>query len=390
MYNGINHDFDIYESDLFSDGTPPPISPSSFIPIDPDGGGAGAGVGAHATITDVDLDTPWRSLSQGDDTDSLSSAQPHEANPTRTGSGAKNWVFTLNSYSVADVDRLNGLACSFIHYQAEIGLNGNKHLQGLVCFPTRKTLATLKREIGRAHWEIMRGTVAQALAYASKLETRDPAGPTSTRGTRPPGKGARSDLAEITQCIKRGATEAQIFEEHPDMFLKYHAGVRKAISLRPAQRTWKTQVHWYYGPTGTGKTRRAFEQAPEAYWKDPCTPWWDGYTGQSTVIIDDYRCDFSKFAPLLRLLDRYPVQLQIKGGTMQFLATTIYISSPRSPKDMWSHRSEEDLQQLFRRIDTVTKWTGIDEFAIVPNDQSDVIDGDVAVVNAMVARFKPR
>ena len=75
--------------------------------------------------------------------------------------------------------------------------------------------------------------------------------------------------------------------------------------------------------------------------------------GQSEVIIDDYRRDLCSFSELLRLFDRYPHQVESKGGSCQFLARTLVITTPRDPRATWTGRSDEDLGQLERRIDEV-------------------------------------
>ena len=122
------------------------------------------------------------------------------------------------------------------------------------------------------------------------------------------------------------------------------------------KRSWKTVVFWFYGPTGTGKSFAAMEYAKDAYWKMGGNKWWDGYDGQSDVIIDDYRKDLCTFNELLRLLDRYPLLVERKGGSMQFLAKRIFITSPFSPSGVWEGRIEEDLAQLMRRIEHVERF----------------------------------
>lgn len=70
---------------------------------------------------------------------------------------------------------------------------------------------------------------------------------------------------------------------------------------------FKTEVYWFYGPTGTGKSKLAFEIAKQAssfFVKDATNKWWCGYEQQEVVIVDDYRKDFSTFAQLLRLMDQ--------------------------------------------------------------------------------------
>jgi hypothetical protein len=83
------------------------------------------------------------------------------------------------------------------------------------------------------------------------------------------------------------------------------------------------------------------------------TKWWDGYVGQPYVIIDDYRPDLCTFSNLLQLFDRYPMRVEFKGGSCQFVAKYIFVTAPKSPRDMWCNRVEEDINQLMRRITLV-------------------------------------
>jgi len=63
----------------------------------------------------------------------------------------------------------------------------------------------------------------------------------------------------------------------------------------------------------------------------------------------------------LRLFDEYPLQLEVKGGTVNFAAKKIFVTSPHPPTVMWSTR--EDLVQLTRRITEVRQ---IGELVPVP------------------------
>jgi len=82
--------------------------------------------------------------------------------------------------------------------------------------------------------------------------------------------------------------------------------------------------------------------------------WWEGYDAHEEVIIDDMRKDFLKFHHLLKLFDRYPYRVQFKGGSRQFLAKTIIVTTCYSPEEMFNNR--EDIQQLLRRINTIKQF----------------------------------
>jgi hypothetical protein len=162
--------------------------------------------------------------------------------------------------------------------------------------------------------------------------------------------------------IRRGGTNREIFEADPTNYIKYTRGILASRILFQGSRDYKTEVFWCYGETGSGKSRWASEQYPTAYWKAPTSKWWCGYDQHDAVIIDDYRRDFSTFGDLLRLFDRYPLIVETKGGSVQFLAKTIVVTTPKNPRDTWDSRTEEDIQQLLRRITEIKHFAILQQF----------------------------
>lgn len=76
------------------------------------------------------------------------------------------------------------------------------------------------------------------------------------------------------------------------------------------------KVSWYYGNTGSGKTYKALEGVSEDNIYIVSAPsskggslWFDGYVGQKRVVFDDFRPWWCRFDYLLRLLDRYKIQV---------------------------------------------------------------------------------
>lgn len=143
----------------------------------------------------------------------------------------------------------------------------------------------------------------------------------------------------------------------PEVYARNYRGLEALSSRLSCTRNFKTEVFWFYGPTGTGKSKSAFDRDPTAYWKPATSKWWNGYEGHEAVIIDDYRRDFCTFAELLRLLDRYPLTVETKGGTRQMLAKRIYITSPKCPATTWEGRTPEDIDQLLRRIEHIEHFS---------------------------------
>lgn len=208
------------------------------------------------------------------------------------------------------------------------------------------------------HLEIRRGTAEEAAAYCKKVESRanhTDAGPHEF-GELPAGQGHRSDLDTVVNLIKEGKTVAEIAETAPQQYLRYHTGIEKMVQHRDKKRrTEKPKVTWYWGDSGVGKTRRAYEEAGDnAYVKDASTKWWDGYAGETNIIIDDFK-GFSgmTWGFFLRLLDRYTVgPSEKKGGHVDLNGIeNIWVTSIHPPQHYVP--LGEPAQQLLRRLDSV-------------------------------------
>lgn len=145
---------------------------------------------------------------------------------------------------------------------------------------------------------------------------------------------------------------------------------------KTVHRNYRPTVIWIYGGTGIGKSRLAVAYAEHVagsdYWfhKAKSLLWWDGYEGQKCVIIDDFRrrklVDAGGFSYLLRLLDRYDMEVEIKGGFRKVQWTHVVITGPRDPVTEFTYRGndgseviEEDLGQLVRRLERVVELRAI-------------------------------
>lgn len=116
------------------------------------------------------------------------------------------------------------------------------------------------------------------------------------------------------------------------------------------------EVHVFWGPTGTGKSRRAWlEAGDDAYCKDPRSKFWCGYQGENHVIIDEFRGGID-IAHMLRWLDRYPVRVEIKGSSIPLVAGKIWITSNVEPLWWYPDLDEPTRQALVRRL-SITEFT---------------------------------
>lgn len=261
---------------------------------------------------------------------------------------ARGWCFTHNNYTEEEYDKWKTIECVYLVIGREVGEQGTPHLQGYVYFENAKTLSACKALIADGvHWENTKGTPKEASDYCKKD------GDVFEKGTLPK-SGKRNDIAAIRALVREGKTMNEIIDECPGYQAMKCAELMRKYLPPPAREA--PEVLWYWGPTGTGKTRTAIEENPGAWISGRDLKWWNGYDGQKTVIIDDYRCDFCTFHELLRVLDRYPYAVEIKGGSVWLAATRIIITAPKRPEVMWASRVNEDLQQLARRITSVREF----------------------------------
>jgi len=283
----------------------------------------------------------------------------------RQGGKHYDYCFTLNNYVLPrDVDFISDFAteCTYLVYQYERGENDTPHFQGYFRFKSRRSFQAIRRRlmqdgVCRFHLEPRRGTIDQAIAYCIDPEKRDNDGNADIveHGVRPAGGGSRTDIRDCIGLVKQGKSIRDLFDQHPEVMVKYARGMQTARVVYANERDFKTSVKWYYGSTGTGKSRAAYDETRNVsvYWKPGSSKWWDGYDGQDTTIIDDYRCDLCTFSNLLRLFDRYPLQIEGKGTVMQFVSKTIIVTAPHRPEVMWRSRTAEDMGQLMRRIEEI-------------------------------------
>lgn len=126
-------------------------------------------------------------------------------------------------------------------------------------------------------------------------------------------------------------------------------------------------VRWYWGATGTGKSRAAHTEAVQAsgdvtlvYRADGPSArggrwWFNAYDGELYMIVDDFRPAWCSIEHLLKLLDRYGCRVECKGGFRQMRAKFIWITCPKPPGDCYVE-SLEDVEQLCRRITEIKEF----------------------------------
>lgn len=247
-------------------------------------------------------------------------------------------------------------------YNIEVCPETNRrHIQGYVECKKQLTKKQLKTALGLEkdfHFEARRGSQQQAIDYCTKEETRI-AGPFHYGSPKLSSQGKRPYLEDVVNDIQDGATYDDIVTKHPRALIQYNKGIQALLGAKKVNRRFKTHVTWIHGETATGKSEMAWEKiygdVYDIAYSKPNNKWWDGYTTQPVVIIDDYKkCEGLGFRDLLKLLDKYPHKVEYKGGTVSFTPKAVIITCEYSPEELFSDQPQ--VEQLLRRIE-VTHYT---------------------------------
>lgn len=262
---------------------------------------------------------------------------------------ARGWCFTCFNVNAESIQLLEKTDATYLIAGKEICPKTQKeHLQGYVYWRERKRFNGVKEILpDGCHIEVAKGSPQQNHKYCSKE------GNVVVETGELPIQGKRKDIDNVREVIDDGGNMRDVCAMATG-FQSIKIG-EKLLQYTEKTRDWKPNVQWFWGPTGTGKTREARRLLPDAWWSGKNLKWWQGYDAHEDVIIDDFRGDFCTFHELLRILDQYPYTVEVKGGSRQLLAKNIIITSCWPPHLVYN-QTREHLAQLERRIDEIREF----------------------------------
>lgn len=275
---------------------------------------------------------------------------------------SRRWCFTINNYSEADCERIRAWAqldeCLGISAGLEVGeQKGTPHIQGYLIAgkPTRKSyFYRLFRGDKKCKFFMVKpkGDWDQNAKYTQKdqnvLVVKVP--PMSIQGNR-------SDLEDFRDTLKRkpDISSSELAETHLNCLAKYprlRNELRQSYLKEQTREFRHVEVLVRYGAAGTGKTREPYEEGAYIF-DDYANGWWDGYDGESVVLLDDFYGGI-KWSFFLRLLDGYQVRLKVKGGFTYANWTKVYITSNKHPSEWYERGFPPELE---RRITEIREFT---------------------------------
>lgn len=261
-------------------------------------------------------------------------------------SRSRNFCFTTNNYDGTSFE--DTVECAYIIYGKEVAETGTPHLQGFISFRNAKSLSAVIKLMKPRHVEAA-VTITAAIEYCMKE------GDYTERGTKPKTSKEKGEAEK-----RRWETAFHAAAEGRDEDIPYDIRFKHDLSIKRIRGDHlrkqelpdtETQHLWYYGASGTGKSRRARTDHPDAYLK-MCNKWWDGYQQEPTVIIEDFDQRHEKVVHHLKLwADRYPFPAEIKGGMIKIRPNLVIVTSNYHPNEIW--HNDSDLRPILRRFKVV-------------------------------------
>lgn len=253
------------------------------------------------------------------------------------------WLLTIPH---ADFLPFKPNTVQYIKGQLERGANTDYiHWQLLVAFERKCRLAHVKSIFGTTvHAELTKSKAANDYVWkedTAVMGTRFELGELKFKRNDP------KDWDKIRDLARQGRLddiEACTYVCHYNSLKRIAADHMEPVAV-------ERRVRVYWGVTGAGKSRRAWDDAGlDAYPKDPRSKFWDGYRGQNHVVIDEFRGGID-ISHMLRWCDRYPVIVEVKGSSVVLKATEIWITSNLHPRDWYPDLDEETKNALLRRLE---------------------------------------
>lgn len=271
--------------------------------------------------------------------------------PTNNSDKAKYWMLTIPQHCFTPYQPPG---VSYLGGQLERGNDtGYVHWQLICVFTAQVRLSRVKAVFGHScHAEGTRSEAARAYCFKadSKVDGTD-----FEFGKYPFRRNERTDWEKVRVAAMNGELTSQ--EIPAQVFINSYSSLRciKKDYFKPKMRGAQV-VNVFWGKTRTGKTRQVYREAPDVYDKTPDDKWFDGYQGETAVLLDEFRGEIP-VSWLLKWLDRYPCRVHDKGSMVPLCTKIWYITSNMDPKDWYPHLDRASRDALFARFTVIKQFT---------------------------------
>lgn len=291
---------------------------------------------------------------------------------------SRGWVFTIHDYTEEQIRRgsvwLETPECIGISAGLEIApTTGSKHIQGYVRLSDAVKKTAFWKIIGPNAKGKNRFWIKKANAdwvANAKYTSKDndliwykvpPAGH----------QGARTDLQEFHQAIKRKAKDDELFEDYLPILAKYPRLEGRLKSYYAKQATVEfreVERFTYWGPGGSGKSKKALyngagKRLPDTYIV-PNTDnlkWWIDYEGEKTIVINEMNGAKCKYDRWKEIMDGGQLVLETKGSHTYANWTKVIMTTNNDPNTWWDvPGASMDHKEFERRVGEIVLFENDD------------------------------
>jgi hypothetical protein len=254
---------------------------------------------------------------------------------------SRGWVFTRNNPTPNTWLHYRSIAsgggCRYCVLGKERGPEtGTPHIQGYIYFKTKKSFTQVKSFFGdNLHIEAQRGTCKEAIDYCKKEGDFEEFGnPPLTRQEA----GKRSDELRRKRNLELldGSLDAIVRRGSISILQVPVLQKARLIIRQEAEPYTHPTVRgiWIHGPPGTGKSHRARTEFSESLYVKAQNKWFDGYTGQKYILMDDFDCP--ALGHYLKIwLDKWSCSGEVKNATVNLRHEKFIITSNYLPGNLW-------------------------------------------------------
>lgn len=223
---------------------------------------------------------------------------------------------------------------------------GHVHMHAYVQFLNARRLS-FKKLLG-SHLDECRGSAQQNITYVKKD------GDILTEEGEPRLKGGYT-IAEVKK-MKPEERELLPFV-YSNLVNKLNS--EEAKMIKGSEYFKEVEVYWYWGESGSGKTRYAISQIADNLFNEVKYDgsFWHGVTEKCDVCLyDDFRDNHMKPTELINFIDYNRHVMNVKGGTIRNNYKKIYITSLQDPEKIYANVPEESRKQWLRRLKEIIKF----------------------------------
>lgn len=164
-----------------------------------------------------------------------------------------------------------------------------------------------------------------------------------------------------------------------DTWARNYRAIREYASIMQPDRNFMTRLHIFWGKPDSGKSTEAFLEGAQPMFYDG--RFYDYKVGTKKVVIEEMDHDSVPTRTLmLRMIDRFPFNIPVKGSFVKFVATDVYITTNFNPDTLFPYWNDpafrrrifevknysyaytkDEKEAYLRRQEAVLQETSVDE-----------------------------